>query len=128
MSLYSSSDAGAPLEPASTLADHQSSRSWLESELAKSWPGTTVVITHHAPHPLSIHHRFAGSKINGGFYSDLKPLLRQTDLWLHGHVHDSFDYRVAGCRVVANPAGYQGGSGHLENSKFDPQFLIEVLS
>ncbi len=27
-------------------------------------------------------------------------------LWMHGHVHDSFDYEVEGCRVVANPRGY----------------------
>jgi hypothetical protein len=32
-------------------------------------------------------------------------LLPQADLWLHGHVHDSFDY-WAGCRIVANPRGY----------------------
>ena len=120
------SECGAPLEPASTLADHQASRSWLETELAKPWSGRTVVVTHHAPHPLSIHHRFAGSKINGGFCSDLTPLLRQADLWLHGHVHDSFDYRVAGCRVVANPAGYRLVSGEQENSKFDQQLMIEV--
>lgn len=120
------SEGGAPLGPASTLADHQSSRSWLGTELAKPWNGATVVVTHHAPHPLSIHHRFAGSKINGGFCSDMTTLLRRADLWLHGHVHDSFDYRVAGCRVVANPAGYRVGCGKLENSKFDQRLVIEV--
>jgi hypothetical protein len=32
--------------------------------------------------------------------------LQKADLWVHGHVHDSFDYRVGRARVVANPRGY----------------------
>ena len=27
-------------------------------------------------------------------------------LWIHGHTHDVFDYRVQGARVVCNPRGY----------------------
>ena len=45
-------------------------------------------------------------RINAGFVSDLTPLLEKADLWLHGHVHDSLDYQVDRCRVVANPTGY----------------------
>lgn len=64
-------------------------------------------MTHHGPHPLSIHLRYQEDQINSGFVSDLTPLLYQADLWLHGHEHDSFDYSDVGrCRVVANPAGY----------------------
>lgn len=89
-----------------TLEDHEGSRRWLEGELAKPYPGSTVV-THHGPHPLSIHPRYQGDQINAGFVRDLTPLQQQADLWLHGHVHDSFDYPGVGrCRVVANPAGY----------------------
>ena len=90
-----------------TLADHENSRRWLESELEKPYPGRTVVVTHHGPHPLSIHPRYIGNRVNAGFVSDLTPLVQKADLWLHGHVHDSFDYSDVGrCRVVANPAGY----------------------
>ena len=39
--------------------------------------GPTVVVTHHAPHPLSIHARFAGNPVNAGFVSDLAPLLAE---------------------------------------------------
>lgn len=98
--------ASGLLRSQQTLADHKKSRGWLEGELAKPFDGKTVVVTHHGPHPLSIHPRFAGNAMNPGFISDLTPLLRDADLWLHGHTHDGFDYRIGRCRVVANPAGY----------------------
>ena len=81
-------------------------RDWLAGELSRDSSTPTVVITHHAPHLASIHARFAGSPLNGAFVSDLTELVEQPDLWLHGHVHDSFDYRVGRCRVVCNPRGY----------------------
>ncbi len=123
-----------PLRAAQTLADHEASRKWLAAELARPWAGRTVVVTHHAPHPRSIHPRFTGHPMNPGFISDLTPLLHGADLWLHGHTHDSFDYRVAGCRVVANPAGYllkrrgaaAGEASELENPKFDPRLVLEL--
>ena len=122
------------LRPYQTLADHERSRAWLEAELVQPFDGPTVVVTHHAPHSLSIHRRFVGNPINGGFVSDLTPLLFKADLWLHGHVHDSFDYQVDGCRVVANPAGYvlnylsATGDNELkfENSLFDPRLVLDV--
>lgn len=124
-----------PLRAAQTLADHQASRAWLEAELARPWAGRTVVITHHAPHPRSIHPRFAGHPMNPGFISDLTPLLQGVDLWLHGHTHDSFDYRVGRCRVVANPAGYllkrrsdatARAQPELENARFDARLTLEL--
>ena len=118
-----------------TLADHERSRDWLERELAKPFRGKTVVMTHHGPHPLSIAPRFVGNAMNAGFVSDLTPLMAGVDLWMHGHVHDSFDYRVGGCRVVANPAGYalNGTVGEsdawfeLENGKFDRMLVLDVV-
>lgn len=88
------------------LAQHQESRIWLEAKLNEQFDGSTVVVTHHAPHPKSIHPRYAGMQINTAFISDLTPLIEKADLWIHGHVHDSFDYEVARARVVANPRGY----------------------
>ncbi len=119
-----------------TLADHEASRQWLTRQLARPWPGSTLVVTHHGPHPLSIAPRFAGHPINPGFISDLSPLMPHVDLWLHGHTHDSFDYRVGRCRVLANPAGYvlnraspgAGVSLELENAAFDPMRVIEVAA
>lgn len=124
-----------------TLDDHIRSRRWLESELAKPFDGQTVVVTHHGCHPLSSHPKYAGNKLNAGFISDLTPLLQHADLWVHGHVHDSFDYQVGRCRVVANPAGYarnRSGFRHagratwpamiyeLENLHFDAEKIVDV--
>lgn len=117
-----------------TLADHERSRMWLEREVGKPFAGKTVVATHHGPHSMSVHPRFVGNPLNAGFVSDLTPLMAHVDLWVHGHVHDSFDYRVGPCRVVANPAGYVlnqalagAGTGFkVENPRFDSRMVLEV--
>ena len=116
------------------LALHEASRAWLDRKLDESFDGRTVVITHHAPHSGSIHSRYAGMAMNAGFVSDLTPLIEKADLWIHGHVHDSFDYRVGKSRVVANPRGY--ARNYLvaemperirwENERFDPRLTVEI--
>ena len=50
---------------------------------------------------------------------------RHAALWLHGHTHDSFDYRINGTRVVCNPRGY-ARNGINENALFDPSLTLEV--
>ena len=100
---------------------------WLEARMASAHAGPTVVITHHAPSTRSIHPRFADSLLNACFVSDLARLLRadRASLWIHGHTHDRFDYRVNGTRVICNPRGY-AKNGVNENALFDPDFVIEV--
>lgn len=54
--------------------------------------------------------------------------------WLRGHEHDSFDYLVEGCRVLANPAGYIMNHSQLgsvrnavfENSFFSRECVLEI--
>lgn len=131
---YQITTPSGPLRTADTLADHELSRRWLRTELAKPHAGKTVVVTHHAPHPMSIHSRYAGLALNGGFMSDCSELLPRADLWIHGHSHDSSDYQIGRCRVVANPAGYATNGRQaqklsdltLENPNFQPNLLIEV--
>ncbi len=120
--------------PEAALAEHRISRQWLEQQLATPYAGKTVVITHHAPHPLSIHPRHANDPVTAAFVSDLGPLVAKADCWLHGHVHDSFDYSVGKCRVASNPRGYAlnkrsaAGSAQLlfENPKFHPACIIDL--
>ncbi|MBL0354049.1 MAG: metallophosphoesterase [Dechloromonas sp.] len=101
---------------------------WLEEKLAEPFPGKTVVITHHAPSPKSVHPKFAGSPLNACFVSDAERLIdgKRVELWIHGHTHDSFDYVLNGTRVVCNPRGY-AKSGVSENPQFDPALVIEVM-
>ncbi|MEO8935835.1 MAG: metallophosphoesterase [Burkholderiaceae bacterium] len=100
---------------------------WLEDQFAIAHDGPTVVITHYAPARGSIAARFIGSPLNACFVSDLEPQIRrwQPALWLHGHVHDSFDYRIGNTRVVANPRGY-APKGVVENQAFDASLIIEL--
>lgn len=100
---------------------------WLERQFAIAHSGPTVVVTHFAPARGSIAPQFVGSPLNACFVSDLEPrMLRwQPQLWLHGHVHGSVDYRVGNTRVVANPCGYAPG-GVVENKAFDASLTIEV--
>lgn len=118
--------------PQDALDRHLIARAWLEAELAKPFAGKTVVVTHHAPHPLSVHPRFIGNLLNAAFVSDMSELMPSVDLWLHGHVHDGFDYQVGRCRVVANPAGYirnrwdERENYLFENQTFDKNLLLEI--
>lgn len=119
---------------AHALEQHLRSRSWLEHQLAGPFEGTTVVITHHGVHRLSVHPRYAGDLTNAAFASDLTGLLPGASLWMHGHVHDSFDYVVAGCRVVANPLGYLRGHRdaaasrelRFENREFRHAYVVDI--
>lgn len=124
-----------PITPGQLLADHQVARDWLQERLNGLFEGKTVVISHHAPHRLSVHRRFIGDPLTPAFASDMSDLLRCADLWLHGHAHDSFDYRVGRCRVVSNPAGYSLksksiGKGkdelRIENGSYGPSYLLTL--
>jgi predicted phosphodiesterase len=97
---------GGTLTPAWSADLHRVARAFLARHLEQPFDGPTVVITHHAPHPNSIHPQFAGDPLNRAFISDLSDLMGHADLWVHGHVHNSFDYQLHGTRVLANPRGY----------------------
>lgn len=120
------------LTPQQTVDLHRQAVDFLEAGLARPFAGKTVVITHHAPHPGSVHPRWNGNRVNAAFVSDLTRLMGTPALWMHGHTHDSFDYVVRGTRVLANPMGYRtSGTGAspqvvTENSRFDPALVAEI--
>jgi Icc-related predicted phosphoesterase len=109
--------------PQEALALHSRSRALIEAQLATPFAGPTVVVTHHAPHPKSIHASYRNDLLTAAFVSDLTTVIENGEpaLWVHGHVHESFDYRVGATRVVCNPHGYG-----FENPAFDPAFLVEL--
>jgi Icc-related predicted phosphoesterase len=117
--------------PEDALKLHQQSRSWLTSELSRPFSGKTVVVTHHSPHPRSIHSVYAGDKLNPAFCSDLSEMIDdfQPDFWVHGHTHSSFDYFLGKTHVICNPRGYTRrgffGPEH-ENKEFDPLKTIDL--
>lgn len=116
------------LSPDDTLEIHRSHRAWLEQKLAEPFAGPTVVVTHHAPHRGSLSSRFSRDRVSTGFVSELpESFFEVPALWVHGHTHVSFDYRVGNCRVLCNPRGYPiSGRKRFENRGFNPWLLIEL--
>jgi predicted phosphodiesterase len=96
-------------------------RAWLKERLDESFDGTTIVITHFAPHPRSIAPLYANHPANPYFVLDLEEMMGRAALWIHGHTHTRFDYRVRETRVVCNPRGYPG-----EPTGFLPDWTIEI--
>jgi predicted phosphodiesterase len=107
--------------PEDDIALCTAQRAWLAAQLAQPHSGSTVVITHFAPHPMSIAPAYANHPANPGFVLNLESLMGKADLWIHGHTHTAFDYNRGGTRVVSNPRGYPG-----EPSGFRPDWLVEV--
>lgn len=107
---------------------HFRDRIWLEERLAEPFDGPTVVVTHMAPSEQSIPTEYKGDTLSPAFASSLDHLVEQSDLWVHGHVHSSFDYRIGRARVVCNPLGYPGRYEHMrpENAAFDPNLVVEI--
>ena len=120
---------GRKLQAADTLQIHQGQRAWLRDKLSESLAGPTVVVTHHAPHRGSLAQRYADDWSSGAFVNELPDAFFDVPvLWVHGHTHQQFDYRVRSCRVVSNPRGYVNWSGRIENKAFDPGLVIDLKS
>ncbi|MDN5842281.1 MAG: metallophosphoesterase family protein [Alcaligenaceae bacterium] len=111
--------------PDDSIALFEEQSAWLDQALDEPFDGPTVVISHHAPAPQSVHPRFADSLVSAGFASDCSALMGRASLWVHGHTHDSFDYSVRGTRVICNPRGYCR-DGVNENPAFDPELRIDI--
>lgn len=114
------------LRAADTAQFHAMHRSWLTERLVEPFDGKTVVITHMAPSMRSVAEEYAGDPASAAYASRLDDLVSQADVWVHGHMHDSFDYHIGKCRVVCNPCGYMTRGGGIENDQFDPSFVIVV--
>jgi Icc-related predicted phosphoesterase len=121
------------LTPMHTVVRHQQSLAWLQAELVRGNPAKTVVVTHHYPHKNSTAPRWANEPLTAAFGSKLpSDILTSASLWIHGHTHDSCDYRIGdskrSVRVVCNPRGYPVGwlKNEFENPVFKPGLLVEV--
>ena len=83
--------------------------------------------------------QFDGSLLTPSFVSDLTRLMGLprvppvvTDaipapvtpaLWIHGHMHQSYDYTEYDTRVICNPRGYAPSE---PNPDFDQTLIVEV--
>ena len=116
---------GRRFTPEDAARRHAASRGWLASMLAQPFDGKTVVVTHHAPSSRSVPARYARDLLTPAFASNLETLMDSDGvaLWIHGHIHDSFDYEIDGTRVVCNPRGY---APNALTPDFRPDFIVEI--
>ena len=112
MQLMGSLRDGRPYDAEAVRADALACRAWLERELALDdgdWD-TTVAITHFAPSFLSADPRYGAQSGTASFCNADDDLLRFAEVWIHGHLHCTQDYRVAhsggSTRVVCNARGH----------------------
>jgi hypothetical protein len=96
---------------------------WLREALAQPHDGPTVVVTHFAPSLRSADPRYGQVPGTAGFCNALDDLLTHAELWLHGHLHCPSDYVHGGCRVLANPLGYESKG---EQARFVTDLTIDV--
>lgn len=84
--------------------------------------GKTVVVTHHAPSHHSVGDEYRESN-NDAYCNHLDNLIAYSDfdLWVHGHVHSTNDYKIGNTRIVSNPRGY---ADHDLNQNFDPECVL----
>lgn len=122
---YGGSGSKNRFTPSQMLTLHDEAMTFLRDELAKDWDGETIVATHTSP---SVQSLMAGSHMHDWLYSctDCDDLFQHVDCWAHGHIHQSRDYEIDGCRVVANPRGYPLKGAGFENPQWDPALVIDV--
>ena len=113
------------LAPSDTKAWHTKSVRKLTEFFKAGEPQRSIVVTHHAPSIQSIVERYRVHPVSAAFASNMDDFIRehQPPLWIHGHTHESFDYRIGKTRIVCNPRGY---ASKAENKEFRPDFTVVV--
>ena len=100
------------LNPYNTWAMHEETLQFIEKTYNKFTLENFVVIGHHGPSEQSIAPQYMHDRLmNGNFVSNLDSFILERTrikLWLHGHTHVPFDYKIGETRVVCNPRGYAG--------------------
>lgn len=122
------------LTPDNVVELHKQDLAFLENALKDNAGRNIVVISHHSPsnqmkNVIWSKTRFTGD-FSGAYSSDLDDLLREYSpaLWVHGHLHDSLDFKIddVGTRVVCNPRGYYTPDLKKLNKNFDIEFTVEI--
>lgn len=79
-----------------------------DRDFLKGLAQVDVVITHHMPSAFSVHEKYANDPTNLFFLCEMDDVILdlQPKLWIHGHTHVPFDYKLGSTRVLCNPKGY----------------------
>lgn len=83
------------------LRMHEDHLAWLDQTLAEPFPGRTIMVTHHAPHPQLLGSLGHLDHLSPSYASDLEHLIRrhQPDGWIWGHIHGRCDAQIGVTRL-----------------------------
>jgi len=106
-----------------TAVMHQRSRLWVQSQL-ENLTNDIVVITHHAPSKRSLPKSRKDDLMSAAYASHLDEVVENSNakLWVHGHLHNSSDYKIGKTRVICNPRGYPDE----RNNEFIPDLVVSI--
>jgi len=108
-----------------TAGIHHKSINWLKQEVEKYRNQKLVIVTHHAPSMLSVPEHYKEEILSAAYASHLDEFVANSGakLWIHGHTHTPFDYKIGDTRVICNPRGY---CPYEPNEEFIPDLVVEV--
>jgi Icc-related predicted phosphoesterase len=91
------------------------SRRYLEQELSRCQPETTVVVTHFPPGLTTRNPQFSIDLITAYFCANVDDIIDryQPALWIYGHNHFSNDLQRGATRLVSNQMGYPSETGSI---------------
>lgn len=112
------------IRPSHTVVWHKKSRRWIEREIESGKNEKVVIVSHHAPSIRSIKEKDKMDPVRAAYASNMDDFVERTgaQLWIHGHIHGSFDYMIGKTRVVCNPFGYID----KPNRQFNPELIVEI--
>lgn len=105
------------------LKEHKASHDFLKKEIETPFDGKTIVVTHFAPHFKSVERVH---KISGFWVSDMSEIMGEVDVWCHGHIHSTSDYKVGNTQVIANPRGNSLTYDLAQNVAFDKNKVLDL--
>lgn len=112
------------------IAQHLEARAFLARELARDLEVPKVVITHWAPSVRSQSAAWQDNPLSRYWACDNEDLVARAQLWIHGHIHRTVDYRVGTDptrgRVVSNPRGYCEWFNQASNTAFAQPRWFEI--
>jgi hypothetical protein len=118
---------GILFSPADSAEVHRKGVEYIKNVIAEKHDQKFVVITHHAPSALSVHEKYYDQTVmNGAFYSDLSELILnspQIKGWIHGHMHNDFDYMLGDTRVICHPRGYVGYERNEQVNPYNVKYV-----
>jgi predicted phosphohydrolase len=105
---------------------HHEGHKFLKNEIEISFPGKTVVATHHVPVLLNYPEQFKSDVLNEAFAVDLSNRIADSNIkyWIYGHHHVNVDdFTIGETKMSTNQLGYVR---YNENKGFNANKFINI--